>query len=123
LFQVAIQTNKRTDKLDETNSRFFQKILRKHLKMYAYTTEDVIQRSNSKTVSYFSVQNLFLILLPEATMSKARKIIILFVRVHECISLFFLFRYVTDTEMLGSFVRNALNSAVLCLHSVTPECI
>jgi len=72
-------TNKRTDRRDETNSRFLQ-ILRKHLKMYAYTTEDVIQRPNSKNLSYFSIQNLFLILLPEAIMSKARKIIIIIVR-------------------------------------------
>jgi len=83
------QTNGRTDRRDETNSRFLQ-ILQKHLNIYAYTIEDVTQRPNLKNICYFSVQKLFVILLPEAIISKARKIMILYVCVHECKILFLL---------------------------------
>jgi len=89
LFHVAIQANKRTDRRDETNGRFLQ-ILQKLLKIYSYNIEGVIQRPNLKNIRYFSVQNLFLILLPAAMLYMARTVIILFVSVHECKSLFLL---------------------------------
>jgi hypothetical protein len=73
---------KQTDRHDETISSFM-KILLKHLKLYACTAEHVTQTPNSKNVCYLSVQNLSLILLPEAIMSRARKIVILFVRLRE----------------------------------------
>lgn len=90
LFHVAIQRNKRTDRRDETNGFFLLQILQKHLKIYSYTIEGVIKRPSFKNICWFSVLNLFLILLPAAMLYVARNVIILFVSVHECTFLFLL---------------------------------
>jgi hypothetical protein len=80
------QTNGQRDATKLTVA--FCKFYKKCLNICACTIEDVTQRQNLKNICYFSVQNLFRILLPEAIISKALKIIILYVPVHECKILF-----------------------------------